>query len=362
MNSFGKIFTVTTFGESHGKAIGGIIDGVPSNFAIDKERIQAQLDRRKPGQSDIVTQRRESDSVQFLSGIFEGQTTGTPIGFLIPNEDHHSADYEQLRHTFRPGHADYTFQKKFGIRDYRGGGRSSARETAARVVAGALAMQILEKLGVRIYAYTSSVGDISVPEDFNLCSKDISSIDSNIVRCPHEETAIKMLELIHKIKDEGDTVGGIVTGVIEGLPQGLGEPIFDKFQAVLAHAMLSINAVKGFEYGMGFKGSTKTGSQVIDHFKVKNENTLGTHTNFSGGIQGGITNGEPVYFRVAFKPVATLLREIDTYDDKMQPVVLKMKGRHDPCVVPRAVPVVESMAAICALDAYLLDNARRITL
>ena len=362
MNSFGEIYRLTTFGESHGAAIGGIIDGAPSDVPIDIELIQHELDRRRPGQSNITTQRRESDKVTILSGLFEGKTTGTPIGFVIPNTDQHSQDYDALRDTFRPSHADYTYFSKYHHYDYRGGGRSSARETASRIVAGSIARQILSKLGVKIYAYTSQIGKIKLNEETIVLLPDPNIIETNAVRCPNLEKADEMERLILEVKQQGDTVGGVVTGVIEGMPVGCGEPVFDKFQATLAHAMMSINAAKGFEYGMGFEGSAHLGSQINDSFYKKGNGTLGTLTNNSGGIQGGITNGEPVYFRVAFKPVATLLRDVDTCNAKGEKVQLKMKGRHDPCVVPRAVPIVEAMAAICALDAVLLNNARKFTL
>lgn len=362
MNTFGKIFTLTTFGESHGPAIGGVIDGVPAGISLDLDAVQKQLDRRRPGQSNIVTQRNEADKVEFLSGLFEGKTTGTPIGFMVRNADHHSSDYDNMREVFRPSHADYTYFRKYGIRDHRGGGRSSARETLARVVGGAVAQQILESLGVKIYAYTSQVGDISLPADFNTILDEPSVIDSNVVRCPDGPTAILMEEYITAIKKDGDTTGGVITGVIEGMPVGIGEPVFDKFQALLAHAMLSINAAKGFEYGMGFAGASHRGSEMADKFCRHDDGTLGTLSNHSGGIQGGITNGQPIVFRVAFKPVATLLRETETFDTKGNPVTIKARGRHDPCVLPRAVPIVEAMAAMCALDSILIDNARRVVL
>lgn len=359
MNTFGKIYKLTTFGESHGPAIGGIIDGVPSGITIDIGKIQHELDRRRPGQNPIVTQRQEADKVEILSGIFEGKTLGTPIGFIIRNSDQHSSDYEELKDAYRPNHADYTYDAKFGFKDYRGGGRSSARETASRIVGGSVAKQILEKYGVKIYAYTSSIGNISLPDTFNPYTDKADIIESNNVRCPDEATAELMEGLIQKVKSEGDTIGGIITGVIEGMPAGVGEPVFDKLQAVLAHAMLSINAAKGFEYGTGFSGSNNKGSEIIDEFYVKEDGHLGTKTNNSGGIQGGISNGEPIYFRVAFKPVATLLKEVSTIDRNGNSKILKMRGRHDPCVVPRAVPIVEAMAAMTVLDALLIHNARQ---
>ena len=362
MNTFGKIYQLTTFGESHGAAIGGIIDGVPSNFELDIDHIQNELNRRRPGQSEIVTQRNESDHVEFLSGIYEGKTLGTPIGFIIRNTDNHSTDYDNLRHIFRPGHADFTYISKYAHRDHRGGGRSSARETAARVVAGAIAKQILAQRHIKIYSYTSSVGNISLPNDFGPLISETDIIDSNIVRCPHSETAASMAKLIASVKKEGDTIGGIITGIIEGLPPTLGEPVFDKLQATLAHGMMSINAAKGFEYGMGFDGSHKRGSEVIDYFCEQNASNYTTQSNHSGGIQGGISNGMPVVFRVAFKPVATLLKPITALSDNGEACQLKVKGRHDPCVVPRAVPIVDAMAAITILDALMIDHARKITL
>lgn len=358
MNSIGHIFRVTTFGESHGFAIGGVIDGMPAGIAIDVERVQKELDRRRPGQSAIVTARNEKDQVKILSGLFEGKTTGTSIGFIVENADHHSTDYENIKATFRPSHADYTYTVKYGLRDHRGGGRSSARETIARVVAGAFARQALEQIGVKIYAYTSQVGDISLDADYSKYNPDL--IDSNDVRCPDAETAEKMYKLISEVKAEGDTIGGVITGVITGTPVGLGEPVFGKLHAKLGEAMLGINAVKGFEYGMGFAGVGKRGSEMIDRFVPVANGEIRNETNHSGGIQGGISNGEDIYFRVAFKPVATLLKEVDTIDKDGNAVVLKAKGRHDPCVLPRAVPIVEAMAAIVMLDAYLINKTTRL--
>ncbi len=358
MNTFGRIYRLTSFGESHGPAIGGVIDGIPSNFEIDLDEIQHQLDRRRPGQSAIVTARNESDRVKILSGIFEGKTLGTPIGFIIENGDHHSNDYEEMRHSFRPSHADYTYQMKYGIRDHRGGGRSSARETAARVVAGAFASQILKNLGIDIYAFTSQVGSIKL--DKSPAELNFSEIDSNPVRCPDAPVAEKMEELIRDVKSNGDTVGGIISCIITGVPVGIGQPVFGKLHAKLAEAMLSINAAKGFDYGMGFAGASMLGSQTIDRFTIDDNNPVHTATNHSGGIQGGISNGEDIYFRVAFKPVATLLQEVETIDDDGNPSVLKARGRHDPCVVPRAVPIVEAMAAMVMLDEILLNNAYRL--
>ena len=352
-NKIGEIFTLTTFGESHGPAIGGIIDGMPSGVAIDEAYVQRELDRRRPGQSDIVTARNEKDRVRILSGVFEGVTTGTPIGFVIENEDHHSADYSNIARCFRPSHADYTYTSKYGIRDYRGGGRSSARETAARVAGGAFARKALEQWGISIVAYTSQVGNIALDNDYH--RYDLSTVDSNIVRCPDAAVAERMIELIRQVRSEGDTIGGVITCVIKGVPVGLGEPVFGRLNAQLGAAMLSINAVKGFEYGLGFDFAEKRGSEVLDRF-VNNDGKISTLTNNSGGIQGGISNGEDIYFRVAFKPVATLLRDVETIDADGNPMVLKAKGRHDPCVLPRAVPVVEAMAAITILDNYLINK------
>ncbi len=358
MNTFGNIYRLTTFGESHGPAVGGIIDGMPAGIDIDLDAVQHQLNRRRPGQSTIVTARDEKDRVKILSGMFDGKTTGTPIGFIVENGDQHSSDYENMRHTFRPSHADYTYTTKYGLRDHRGGGRSSARETIARVVGGALAMQALERLGISIHSYTSTVGDLSLSADYT--KYDLSTIDSNDVRCPDAEMAARMRELIRKIKGEGDTIGGIITCVITGVPAGLGEPVFGKLHAMFGAAMLGINAVKGFEYGMGFAGVSHRGSEMIDRFVTDANGKVSTTTNNSGGIQGGISNGEDIYFRVAFKPVATLLQEVPTIDDSGNPVVLKARGRHDPCVLPRAVPVVDAMAAMTLLDAYLLNKATRL--
>lgn len=352
-NKIGEIFTLTTFGESHGPAIGGIIDGMPSGVAIDEAYVQRELDRRRPGQSDIVTARNEKDRVRILSGVFEGITTGTPIGFVIDNEDHHSADYSNIARCFRPSHADYTYTSKYGIRDYRGGGRSSARETAARVAGGSFARKALEQLGISIVAYTSQVGNIALDNDYH--RYDLSTVDSNIVRCPDAAVAERMIELIRQVRSEGDTIGGVITCVIKGVSVGLGEPVFGRLNAQLGAAMLSINAVKGFEYGLGFDFAEKRGSEVLDRF-VNNDGKISTLTNNSGGIQGGISNGEDIYFRVAFKPVATLLRDVETIDADGNPMVLKAKGRHDPCVLPRAVPVVEAMAAITILDNYLINK------
>ena len=357
-NCIGNIFRVTTFGESHGIAIGGVIDGMPAGIEIDLEKVQKELDRRRPGQSAIVTARDEKDRVKILSGMFEGKTTSTSIGFIVENGDQHSNDYENIRMTYRPSHADYTYTQKYGFRDHRGGGRSSARETIARVVAGAFARQALEQLGVKIYAYTSQVGNISLDSDYT--KYDLSLIESNEVRCPDAAVAKQMYDLINQVKADGDTIGGVITGVIKGAPVGLGEPAFGKLHAQLGAAMLGINAVKGFEYGMGFAGVGKRGSEMIDRFCTDETGNIKTLTNHSGGIQGGISNGEDIYFRVAFKPVATLLQEVETVDADGNKTLLKAKGRHDPCVLPRAVPIVEAMAAIVILDAYLMNKTTHL--
>lgn len=346
-STFGTLFRLTSFGESHGKAIGGIIDGVPSGFTLDLDAIQRELDRRKPGQSAIVTQRKESDTVTFLSGIFEGKTTGTPIGFIIPNEDQHSADYSHIAESFRPSHADYTYSKKYGLRDYRGGGRSSARETVARVVAGAIARQILSEKGVEIIAYVDQVGSVKLQGEINL-----DEIENNPVRCPNAEIAGKMEDLIREVRKDGDTIGGSVYCEIRNLPAGLGEPVFDKLHADLGKSMLSINAVKGFEFGSGFSCIEMRGSEHNDIFNSDGT----TKTNYSGGIQGGISNGMPVTMRIAFKPVATIIPEQDSIDIHGNKVKVSGKGRHDPCVVPRAVPIVEAMAAITVMDLYLRNH------
>ncbi len=349
-NSFGEIFRITTFGGSHGKAIGVVIDGCPAGLDVDLTLMQRELDRRKPGQSAITTQRKESDTFELLSGIYEGKTLGTPIAFIIKNEDQKPGDYEHLKTTYRPSHADFTYDAKYGIRDYRGGGRASARETAARVVAGALAKQLLAKYGVEIAAYVSQVGKIKVEQPYTQLN--IANAESNDVRCPDNATAAKMVELIKETRAKGDTIGGIVTCVIKNPPVGLGEPVFDKLHADLGKAMLSINAVHGFEYGSGFEGSTQYGSQNNDSF-VSQENKISTSTNHSGGIQGGISNGMDIYFNVAFKPVATLMQTQNTVDKEGHEVELQGKGRHDPCVVPRAVPIVEAMAALVLADHLL---------
>ena len=357
MNEFGIIYRLTSFGESHGAAVGGVVDGMPAGITIDVDEVQRQLNRRRPGQSAIVTQRNEKDRVRFLSGIFEGVTTGTPIGFVVENEDHHSNDYSNIRDVFRPSHADYTYTSKYGIRDYRGGGRSSARETIARVVAGALAMQALGQIGVTVTAYTSQVGNIALDNDYR--HYDLSAIESNDVRCPDADAAARMHELIRQVQADGDTIGGTVTCVVKGVPIGLGEPVFDKLHARLAYAMMSINAAKGFDYGMGFDGVGNRGSQMNDAF-ICTDGHISTTTNRSGGIQGGISNGEDIYFRVAFKPVATLLRDVETIDKDGRATTLHARGRHDPCVLPRAVPIVEAMAAMTIFDMYLLNRTARL--
>ena len=346
MNTFGTLFKLTTFGESHGEAIGGVVDGMPAGIDIDQAFIQSELDRRRPGQSHITTGRNEPDKVEFLSGIFEGKSTGCPIGFIVRNQNQHSQDYENMRSLFRPSHADYTYYNKYGIRDHRGGGRSSARITISRCVAGALAKLALRQLGISIQAYTSQVGDIKLDRDYHLY--DLALAESNVVRCPDQGKAEEMEKLIAAIKAEGDTIGGVITCVIKGCPVGLGQPEFDKLHARLGYAMLSINAAKGFEYGEGFEGATARGSEQNDIFTPQ-----GTTSNHSGGIQGGISNGQDIFFRVAFKPVATLLQEQKTIDTEGNPTTLKARGRHDPCVLPRAVPIVESMAAIVILDEFL---------
>ena len=356
MNTFGTLFTLTSFGESHGAAIGGVVDGMPSGITVDMDFVRSEMQRRRPGQSAVTTGRQEPDEVEFLSGIFEGRTTGTPIGFIIRNTNQHSNDYDNLREVLRPSHADYTYWQKYGVRDHRGGGRSSARETAARCVAGALAKLALRELGINIQAYTSQVGHIALDNDYT--KYDLSLTETNIVRCPDSEKACEMEELILQVKSEGDTIGGIVTCVITGSPVGLGEPVFGKLHAALGNAMLSINACKGFDYGRGFDGIAERGSEQNDQFAYTDEGFT-TATNRSGGIQGGISNGQPIYFRTAFKPVATQLGEQTTLDIHGNQQTLKAKGRHDPCVVPRAVPIVEAMAAITILDHYLQYKANK---
>lgn len=361
-NSFGQAFRITTFGESHGAAIGVIIDGCPPNVALDLEFIQSELDKRKPGQSKITTQRKESDEFQILSGVFEGKTTGTPLTLIIPNADQRSKDYDHNKDIFRPSHADYTYQTKYGIRDHRGGGRSSARETAARVAAGAVAKLFLKQLGIEIFAHVSAVGAIDAPNvditDFNEL---LEIRESNIVRCADPATANQMIELIDEIRKSGDTIGGKVSCIVRNCPAGLGEPVFDKLHADLGKAMLSINAVHGFDYGSGFAGSEMRGSEHNDIFIPKSEEKeVSTLTNFSGGIQGGISNGMDITFRVAFKPVATIMQNQQTVNKEGEAAEIKGKGRHDPCVVPRAVAIVEAMAALVIADHYLRDQTVRI--
>ena len=377
MNTFGQLFRLTTFGESHGEAIGGVVDGMPAGIDIDVHFIQQELNRRRPGQSSITTARNEADQVELLSGVFEGKSTGCPIGFVVRNTNQHSGDYDNIRQLFRPSHADYTYYYKYGIRDHRGGGRSSARVTISRCVAGALAKLALRQLGMEITAYTSQVGSITLDRDYK--KYDLTLVESNAVRCPDSEKAAEMIRLIEEVKAQGDTIGGVITCVVKGCPAGLGEPEFGKLHAMLGAAMLSINAVKGFEYGEGFAGVTQRGSEQNDIFQSSpnpispnrpispigpispmSPISLSTATNHSGGIQGGISNGQNIYFRVAFKPVATLLREQQTVDIYGQETTLTAKGRHDPCVLPRAVPVVESMTAMTILDAFLLNKAAKI--
>ena len=354
MNTFGNIFRLTSFGESHGEAIGGVIDGCPAGLFLDIDFIQSELDRRKPGQSKLTTPRKEADKVEFLSGIFENKTTGTPIGFIVRNNNQHPSDYDNMRDIFRPSHADYTYQTKYGIRDYKGGGRSSARETISRVVAGAIAKLALKEIGVQITAYTSQVGTIRLGKSYS--ELDFNRIESTPVRCPDLETAEKMIALINEVKSQGDTIGGVISCVCQGVPIGLGEPVFGKLHAALGNAMLSINATKGFEYGMGFDGVQYKGSEINDIFYRTPEGRISTKTNYSGGIQGGISNGEDIYFRVAFKAIATLLKEQSTVSSSGEETVLKAKGRHDSCVLPRAVPIVEAMAAMTIFDFYLQQN------
>jgi chorismate synthase len=355
-NSFGTLFRITTFGESHGPAIGVTIDGCPAGLPIDETFIQSELDRRKPGQSKITTQRKEDDTFKILSGVFEGTSTGTPIAIVIENQDQRSKDYSHIAEAFRPSHADYTYQEKYGVRDYRGGGRSSARETAARVAAGAIAKLLLKKIGVEVFAYVSQVGEIAAP---HYTSLDLSKTEDNIVRCPDAAVAEKMISLIDQVRLDRDTIGGIVTGVIRNVPVGLGQPVFEKLHAELGKAMLGINAVKGFEYGSGFEGIKLRGSQHNDEF-YNDGGRVRTKTNLSGGIQGGISNGEDIYFNVAFKPVATIMQDQPSVDKHGNEVVVSGKGRHDPCVVPRAVPIVEAMAALTIADFYLLNKTSQI--
>lgn len=356
-NSFGNIFRLTSFGESHGKGIGGVIDGFPAGITIDEAFVQHELDRRRPGQSAVTTARKEPDRVEFLSGIFEGKSTGCPIGFIVWNKNPNTADYKHLRKVYRPSHADYTYMVKYGIRDYRGGGRASARETISRVVAGALAKLALKQLGIRITAYTSQVGNVKLAE--NYMAYNLNLTENSTVRCPDPETSARMEALIEQVKSEGDTIGGVVTCVIQGCPIGLGQPVFGKLHAALGNAMLSINAAKAFEYGEGFKGLKQKGSEQNDVF-YNNAGRIETRTNHSGGIQGGISNGQDIYFRVAFKPIPTLLMEQETVNIDGMDTTLKAKGRHDACVLPRAVPIVEAMAAMTLLDYYLLDKTTQL--
>jgi chorismate synthase len=354
---YGKIFRISTFGESHGRAVGVTIDGCPAGLEIDEEFIQSELDRRKPGQSKITTQRKEEDKVEIVSGIFEGKATGTPITLLVWNADARSKDYSHIADKYRPSHADFTYQEKYGLRDYRGGGRSSARETLARVAAGAIAKSFLKLKGITVQAYVSQVGKMKL--DDNYTKLDLTKTEDNILRCPDPEMAAKMIEFIDDVRKNRDTVGGVVSCVIKGVPAGLGEPVFDKLHAELAKAMMSINAVKGFEYGSGFKGVEMLGSQHNDEFFFEN-NKVKTKTNLSGGIQGGISNGEDIYFNVAFKPVATLMTDQESINEKGEPVIVSGKGRHDPCVVPRAVPIVEGMAALVITDFYLRNLTTKL--
>lgn len=354
---YGKAFRISTFGESHGRAVGVTIDGCPAGLEIDLDFIQSELDRRKPGQSKITTQRKEEDKVEIVSGIFEGKATGTPITLLVWNADARSKDYSHIADKYRPSHADYTYQEKYGIRDYRGGGRSSARETLARVAAGAVAKSFLKLKGITVQSYVSQVGSLKITDDYQ--KLDLSKTEENIVRCPDPRMAEKMIDFIDEVRKNRDTVGGVVSCVAKGVPAGLGEPVFDKLHAELAKAMMSINAVKGFEYGSGFKGVEMLGSQHNDAFYVEG-GTVKTKTNLSGGIQGGISNGEDIYFRVAFKPVATLMTDQNSINEKGESVVVSGKGRHDPCVVPRAVPIVEAMAALVIADFYLRNLTSKL--
>ncbi|WP_337042230.1 chorismate synthase [Emticicia sp. 17c] len=358
-STYGTIFKISTFGESHGKAIGVVIDGCPAGIDFDETYIQHELDRRKPGQSRITTQRKEADEFQVLSGIFEGKTTGTPIAMVIFNEDQRSKDYSHIAHQFRPSHADYTYTAKYGIRDYRGGGRSSARETAARVAAGALAKIMLSSQQITIQAYVSQVGKIKLEKEY--WELDLSKTDDNAVRCPDEAVAQQMFDFIDETRKKGDSIGGIITCVIKGVPVGWGEPVFDKLHAELGKAMLGINAVKGFEYGSGFDGIELYGSQHNDEFYIGEDEKVHTRTNHSGGIQGGISNGEDIYFRVAFKPVATIMQDQESVDDTGEKVIVSGKGRHDPCVLPRAVPIVEAMAALVLADFSLRSKTNKLS-
>lgn len=356
-NSFGNLFKIHTYGESHGPALGVIIDGCPAGLVIDSSFIQFELDRRKPGQSKITTQRKEADEFEILSGVFEGKSTGTPISILIRNQDQKSKDYKHIADKYRPSHADYTFQEKYGHRDYRGGGRSSARETVARVAAGAIAKLLLMEQGISFHAYVSQVGDLALSKSHT--ELDLSKTEDNIIRCPDHEVAEQMIELIDETRKKQDTIGGIVTGVIKGVPAGLGEPVFDKLHAEIGKAMLSINAVKGFEFGSGFEGVKMNGSSHNDLF-FEEDGVVKTKTNFSGGIQGGISNGQEIYFNVAFKPVATIMKDQESINETGQSVTVSGKGRHDPCVVPRAVPIVEAMSALVIADYLLISKTNKI--
>ncbi|TFV95874.1 chorismate synthase [Algoriphagus kandeliae] len=356
-NSFGKLFKITTFGESHGPALGVILEGCPAGLSIDESFIQSEMQRRKPGQSKITTQRKEEDEIEILSGVFEGKSTGTPIGIVIRNADQKSKDYSHIADKFRPSHADFTYFEKYGIRDYRGGGRSSARETAARVAAGAIAKLLLQEKGISVQAFVSQVGSLKLEKAYQ--ELDLNKTEDNIVRCPDPETAERMIELIDSVRKDRDTIGGVITCVIKNTPPGLGEPVFDRLHAELGKAMLSINAVKGFEYGSGFDGVSMRGSQHNDAF-VKEGDQIRTTSNHSGGIQGGISNGEDIYFRVAFKPVATIMQDQDSVNEAGEAVTVSGKGRHDPCVVPRAVPIVEAMAALVIADYLLLSKSNKL--
>ena len=356
-NSFGRLFRITTFGESHGKAIGAIIDGCPAGLELDSALIQRDLDRRRPGQSSIVTQRKEPDAFEILSGVFEGATTGTPICIVVWNKNQKSKDYGHIKDLWRPSHADYTYHEKYGVRDYKGGGRSSARETVARVASGAIAKQILTAKGVSIDAFVSQVGDIKLQKPVH--EIDLSLIESNDVRCPDPDTAVEMINLIKDVKKQGDTVGGKITCIAQNIPVGLGEPVFDKLHADLSKAMMSINAVKGFEFGSGFDSITMRGSEHNDIF-VKENDKITTATNFSGGVQGGISNGMPLYFNTAFKPVATIMRDQKSIDQSGEEAIIKGKGRHDPCVVPRAVPIIEAMTALVLVDFLMINQVIKL--
>jgi chorismate synthase len=357
-STYGKIFKIATFGESHGAGIGVIIEGCPAGVGFDTDFIQSELTRRKPGQSRITTQRKEADEFEVLSGVFDGVTTGTPIAMIIRNEDQRSKDYSHIAAQYRPSHADYTYQVKYGVRDYRGGGRSSARETAARVAAGALAKLLLKEVGVNIQAYVSQVGGMKLTKSYE--ELDLSEAENNAVRCPDPVMAQQMFDYIDSVRKNGDSVGGVVNCVVEGVPAGWGEPVFDKLHAELGKAMLSINAVKGFEYGSGFEGVEMLGSQHNDAFFIDTDRGVHTRTNHSGGIQGGISNGEDIYFKVAFKPVATIMQDQESIDQHGEIAIVQGKGRHDPCVVPRAVPIVESMAALVLADFYLRNKTSRV--